>query len=77
MQLLSHTNIPTIIGVPLEKHLYSVIIQFIGDQHHSSTVCGLLQQDDVLHKRDWMKISFNVADALHHVHKKKVTYTVT
>lgn len=44
-------------------------MQFIGN-NLSSTVYDLLRQDDVyLNKRDWMKISFNVADALAHVHK--------
>ena len=70
MQLLAHTNIPTILGVQLEQKPFSIVMEFIGEQHCSSTVHDLLQRDNVLAETDWIKISFNVADALSHMHKK-------
>ena len=70
MQLLSHPNIPTILGVQCEKPPFSIVMQFIGDDHSSCTVHDLLGRDDNLHKRDWVKISLNIANALAHVHKK-------
>ena len=70
MQLLAHTNIPTILEVQLEQKPFSIVMEFIGVQHCSSTVHDLLQRDNVLAETDWIKISFNVADALSHMHKK-------
>jgi len=70
MQLLSHANIPTILGVQLEQKPFSIVLEFIGEQRSSSTVHELLQRKNTLDERTWIKISFNVADALAHMHKK-------
>ena len=69
MQEVSHANIPTILGVQLEKKPYSIVMEFIGEQNQSFPVCKLLKMN-VLDGRGWIRISFNVADALFHLHKK-------
>ena len=74
MQVLMHPNIPTVLGVQLEKKPYSIVMEFIGECKCSVTVHKLLQ-DMLLQKRlkldnrDWIKISYNLADALGHIHK--------
>ena len=70
MQLLSHANIPTILGAQLEQKPLSIVMEFIGEQRSSSTVHELLQRENTRHERTWIKISFNVAGALAHMHKK-------
>lgn len=70
MQALAHTNIPTILGVQIEEKPYSIIMQYLGEGNTSSTVHNLLQGNNNLRKNDWVKICYNVADALNHVHKK-------
>ena len=70
MQLLSHANIPTILGVQLEQKPFSIVMEFIDEQRSSSTVHELLQREITLDERTWIKTAFNVADALAHMHKK-------
>ena len=42
----------------------------VGEANTSFTVHDLLDETKSLVKKDWVKISHNVADALNHVHKK-------
>ena len=73
MQVLMHPNIPTVLAVQLEKNLYSIVMEFIGECKCSVIVHKLLQ-DMLLQKglkldnRDWIKISYNLPDALGHIH---------
>jgi len=73
MQLLSHANIPTTLGVQLEQKPFSIVMEFTGEQRSSSTVHELLKRENTLDERTWIKISFNVADALAHMQKKRLS----
>lgn len=42
MQALAHKNIPTIIGVQLQKQLISIIMEFRGEDNTSVTISKLL-----------------------------------
>jgi serine/threonine-protein kinase len=70
MQTLVHPNIPTVLGVQLENKPYSIIMEYVGETGSSLTVNKLLQSVHKLGEKEWLKISYNVADALHHMHKK-------
>ena len=70
MQALVHPNIPTILGVQIEEPPFSIIMEYLGEANTSFTVHSLLQKTNSLEKKEWVKISYNVADALNHVHKK-------
>ena len=70
IQLLSHSNIPIILGVQLKQKPFSIVMEFVGEGLSSKTVHEHLQEDTTLDKRDWVKVSFNVADALAHLHRK-------
>ena len=70
MQALVHPNIPTILRVQIEEPPFSIIMEYLGEANTSFTVHSLLQNTNSLEKEDWVKISYNVADALNHIHKK-------
>ena len=70
MQALVHPNIPTILRVQIEEPPFSIIMEYLGEANTSFTVHSLLQNTNSLEKKDWVKISYNVADALNHIHKK-------
>lgn len=70
MQALVHPNIPTILGVQIEEQPYGIIMEYLGKANTAFTVHDLLHETNSLEKKDWVKISYNVADALNHVHKK-------
>ena len=55
MELLSHANIPTILGVQLEQKPFSIVMEFIGEQHSSFTVHKLLQRENMLDERTWIR----------------------
>ena len=78
MQALSHKNIPTILGVQIQKSLMSLVIEFIGEHDTSITLSKLLSCDNyqeavknlqnLLTNNDWLIISHNWAEALSHIH---------
>lgn len=71
MQILVHPNIPTVLGMQLEKKPFSIVMEFIGTASSSVTVHQLLndEQCQKLEKTEWVKLSYCVADALGYVHK--------
>ncbi|XP_029180751.2 dual specificity testis-specific protein kinase 2-like [Acropora millepora] len=80
MQALSHKNIPTILGVQIQKSPMSLVIEFIGEHDTSITLSKLLSCDNyqeavknlqnLLTNNDWLIISHNLAEALSHIHSK-------
>lgn len=80
MQALSHKNIPTILGVQIQKSPMSLVIEFIGEHDTSITLSKLLSCDDyqeavknlqnLLTNNDWVIISHNLSEALSHIHSK-------
>lgn len=70
MQTLVHPNIPTVLGVQLENKPYSIIMEFVGKAGSSLTINKLLQNVYKLGKKEWIIISYTVADALNYMHKK-------
>lgn len=68
MQLLAHPNIPTVLGVQLERKPYSIVMEFIGEAKSSMTIHQLIQSKLEMDKVEWMKISYTVADALGYIH---------
>ena len=80
MQALSHKNIPTILGVQIQKSPMSLVIEFIGENDTSITLSKLLSCDNyqeavknlqnLLTNNDWLIISHNLAEALSHIHSK-------
>ena len=71
MQTLHHKNIPTILGVQVQKEPISLVIEFIGEQDTSVTISKLLtrQNEETLIQNlqksltvnDWLIISHNLA----------------
>jgi len=55
MELLSHAHIPTVLGVQLEQKPFSIVMEFIGEQHSSFTVHKLLQRENMLDERTWIR----------------------
>ena len=47
MQALTHTNIPSIIGVQLQRKPISLIIEFKGEQNTSVTISKLLFSKEI------------------------------
>ena len=80
MQALSHKNIPTILGVQIQKSPMSLVIEFIGEHDTSITLRKLLSCDNyqeavknlqnLLTNNDWLIISHNLSEALSHIHSK-------
>ena len=80
MQALAHKNIPTIIGVQLQKEPISLIIEFKGECDTSVTISKLLSCDcdnetienvkATLTTNDWLIISHDLTEALWHIHSK-------
>ena len=80
MQALSHKNIPTILGVQIQKSPMSLVIEFIGEHDTSITLSKLLSCDNyqeavknlqnLLTNNDWLIISHNLSEALSHIHSK-------
>ena len=80
MQALTHTNIPSIIGVQLQRKPISLIIEFKGEQNTSVTISKLLFSKEsnvtlqnvqaLLTKKDWLIISHDLTGALSHIHSK-------
>ncbi|XP_068690074.1 uncharacterized protein [Montipora foliosa] len=80
MQALHHKNIPTILGVQVQKEPMSLVIEFIGEQDTSVTISKLLTRqneetliqnlENSLTVNDWLIISHNLAEALSHMHSK-------
>lgn len=54
----------------IEEEPFSIIMEYLGEANTSFTVYSLLQKSNSLEKKDWVQISYNVADTLNHVHKK-------
>ena len=52
------------------KNNHTIIMEYLGEANTSFTVHGLFHENNSLEKKDWVKTSYNVADALNHVHKK-------
>ena len=80
MQALAHKNIPTIIGVQLQKQPISLIMEFKGEDNTSVTISKLLscQKNSAtiqnvqssLITNDWLIISHDLTEALSHIHTK-------
>ena len=74
MQALSHKNMPTILGVQIQKSPMSLVIEFIGEHDTSITFSKLLSCDNyqeavknlqnLLTINDWLIISHNLSEAL-------------
>ena len=74
MQALSHKNIPTILGVQIQKSAMSSVIEFIGEHDTSITLSKLLSCDNyqeavknlqnLLTNNDWLMITHNLSEAL-------------
>lgn len=70
MQFLVHPNIPTVLGMQLEEKPFSIVMEFIGEASYSVTLHQLLtDESQKLEKAEWVKLLYNVADALGYVHK--------
>lgn len=80
MQALAHKNIPTIIGVQLQKQPISLIMEFKGEDNTSVTISKLLscqKNNEMLQNvqsslitNDWLIISHDLTEALSHIHTK-------
>lgn len=80
MQALTHSNIPAIIGLQLQKEPISIIMEFKGEQETSVTISTLLSCDKnnetlqvicrSLTNNDWLIISHDLTEALSHIHCK-------
>ena len=71
MQALSHKNMPTILGVQIQKSPMSLVIEFIGEHDTFITLSKLLSCDNyeeavknLLTNNDWLIISHNLSEAL-------------
>ena len=64
MNILTHPNIPQLLGVQITSRLYSLIMQFIGENLQSTTVHQLLQNSDTkgsqLHMSEWISICLDI-----------------
>lgn len=70
MQCLSHANIPIILGVQLDEKPFSIIMEFLGREKVSHTIHQLLNENQrLISQIQWIKICYNVDDALQHLHK--------
>ena len=80
MQALTHRNIPTILGIQLERGPISLVMEFKGEGNTSITVSKLLyckESSGILEKvkssltnKDWLIICHDITDALAHIHSK-------
>jgi len=70
MQTLAHPNIPTVLGIQIKIEPFSIVMQFIGEANVSLTIHKLLQSEHKLQRKDWLKISYNISDALQYMHKQ-------
>ena len=76
MQKLSHRCIPLLLGVQLERKPISLIMQFIGENRKSITIFKLLfdplyqHQTSKMSTKTWLRICYDIADALDHMHQK-------
>ena len=82
MQALAQKNIPTTIGVQLQRQPISLIMEFKGEDNTSVTISKLLScqkkknsatiqnVQSSLKTNDWLIISHDLTEALSHIHTK-------
>ena len=74
MNILTHPNIPQLLGVQIECKPYALIMEFIGDGMKSSTVHQLLQESNAksspLLMPEWVSVCVDIVEAVDHVHSK-------
>ena len=74
MNILTHPNIPQLLGVQVACKPYSLIMEFIGEDNKSSTVHQLLQesspQGSPLLIGEWISVCVDIVTAVTHMHSK-------
>lgn len=74
MNILTHPNIPQLLGVQVACKPYSLIMEFIGEDNKSSTVHQLLQesspQGSPLLIGEWISVCVDIVKAVTHMHSK-------
>ena len=79
MNILTHPNIPQLLGVQITRGPYSLIMQYIGENLQSTTVHQLLRNSDTkgsqLHMSEWISVCLDIVEALSHIHSKGYLHT--
>ena len=74
MNILTHPNIPQLLGVQVACKPYSLIMEFIGEDNKSSTVHQLLQesspQGSPLLIGEWISVCVDIVKAVTRMHSK-------
>ena len=75
MNILTHPNIPQLLGVQITSKPYSLIMQFIGEDMKSSTVHQLLQDSNAesspLSVAEWISVCVDIVEGVKHMHSKE------
>ena len=74
MNILSHPNIPQLLGVQITCKPYALIMEFLGEDMKSSTVHQLLQESSTksspLLTSEWVSVCVDIVEAVKHIHSK-------
>ncbi|CAB3981856.1 Retrovirus-related Pol poly from transposon opus [Paramuricea clavata] len=74
MNILTHPNIPQLLGVQTTCKPYALIMEFIGEDMKSSTVHQLLEETSSkgspLLTPEWISVCVNIVEAANHIHSK-------
>ena len=74
MNVLSHPNIPQLLGVQIESKPYALIMEFIGEDMKSSTVHTLLQESNIKSSPplllEWVSVCVDIVEAIKYIHSK-------
>ena len=74
MNILTHPNIPQLLGVQTTCKPYALIMEFIGEDMKSSTVHQLLEETSPkgspLLTPEWISVCVDIVEAANHIHSK-------
>ena len=74
MNILSHPNIPQLLGVQITCRPYSLIMEFIGQDAKSSTVHQMIEETSAksssLLVHEWVSVCVDITEAVDHIHSK-------
>ena len=74
MNILSHPNIPQLLGVQIVCKPYALIMAFVGEDMKSLTVHQLLQESTTksspLLTSEWISVCMDIVEGVKHIHSK-------